>query len=79
MRTMIDISIEHRTRLTALAARRGERGLSALIAEALSQYLARVDDHDPVRERALATRGSLCADDEAALRDAVASIRQSWR
>ena len=79
MRTTIEISNEHRAQLIALAARRGEKGFSALVAEALSQYLGGLNGQAAVRGRALATRGSLSADEEAALREAVGNIRQSWR
>lgn len=79
MRTTIEISNEHRAQLMELAARRGEKGFSGLVAEALSQYLMGLNDRVQLRERALATRGSLSADDADAIREVVKGIRESWR
>ena len=39
MRTTIELSDEQRSALLALAGRRGLRGYSSLVAEALAQYL----------------------------------------
>lgn len=79
MRTTIEISNEHRAQLMELAARRGEKGFSSLVAEALSQYLMGLNNRVQLREKALATRGSLSEDDADAIRDVVKSIRESWR
>lgn len=41
MRTTIELSDEHRSRLVELAARRGEKGFSPIVEEALDLYFAR--------------------------------------
>ena len=41
MRTTIELDNEHRARLLDLAARRGLKGFSAIVQEALDQYLDR--------------------------------------
>jgi len=42
MRTTIDLKPEHRARLLELAARRGERGFSSIIGEAVDARLKRL-------------------------------------
>mgnify|MGYP001336242342 CR=1 FL=1 len=79
MRTTIELPDVHRARLLDLAARRGEKGFSRLIAEAVEAYLARVDAGGAARELALATRGSLAADEAAELRERTLVLREHWR
>lgn len=79
MRTTIELSSEHRARLLEIAARRHEKGFSSIIAEAVAEYLVRRDDDGEAKERALAVRGSLTADEAAALEAAAAALRGSWR
>lgn len=79
MRTTIELSDEHRTRLLALAAEPGARGFSELVHEAIEDFLAA---HAARRERvgaALSVLGSL--DDEGAddLEDTVTRLRTTWR
>jgi predicted DNA-binding protein len=50
MRTTIEISNETRAKLVALAARRGLRGYSEIVNEAIEQYLAKIEN----REREIA-------------------------
>jgi predicted transcriptional regulator len=79
MRTTIEIEDEHRARLLELAARRGEKGFSRLVNEALEQYLAAVERREEATRRALMLQGSLEEDQAAAMRQAVAELRKSWR
>lgn len=79
MRTTIELSDEHRARLLDLAARRGEKGFSGLVGEALDEYLRREERREELRRRALATRGSLSEEDGEALRREVARLRERWR
>ena len=39
MRTTIELSDEHRARLLELAARRGEKGFSSIVEEALARFV----------------------------------------
>jgi predicted transcriptional regulator len=79
MRTTIELRDEHRARLLELAARRGEKGFSSVIAEALDEHLRRHDAGPVERRRALALRGTLSASDADRLRSTVEAIRESWR
>jgi len=79
MRTTIEIPDHQRARLLELAARRGEKGFSRLVQEALEKYL----DEAAVREErvrdALGVIGGL--DDESAdrLEESVRRLRERWR
>jgi hypothetical protein len=79
MRTTIELRDEHRARLLELAARRGEKGFSNLIAEAVDQYLAQLATGGLARDRALLARGSLAADEAAELSEQALAIRERWR
>jgi hypothetical protein len=79
MRTTIEIKPEHRAKLLELAARRGHKGFSQLIAEALEAFLGAQPGQAAVRKRALALRGTLDSKDAKGLRAATAEIRASWR
>ena len=79
MRTTVELSDETRARLLRLAARRGEKGFSALVEEALARYL---DEEEARREharRARAVIGAMDDDDARALEDAVSELRARWR
>lgn len=79
MRTTIQLKPEHRARLLELAARRGEKGFSSVVAEAVESYLAGMAEKDRLRSRALRLRGSLRAAEAERLRRDVKAIRESWR
>ena len=79
MRTTIEITDEQRAKLLALAARRGMKGFSALVQEALDEYLEtrRLDDEKV--QAALATRGSLSDQEADELAATCAALRDNWR
>ena len=79
MRTTIEIKPEHRARLLELAARRGEKGFSSLVAEAIDVYLENGIKEDRARKRALALRGKLRREEAERLRSKAAQIRDFWR
>ena len=79
MRTTIEIKPEHRARLLELAARRGEKGFSSLVAEAIDIYLEDKANGDRLRKRALSLRGKLRHEEAERLRERVAKIRDFWR
>jgi len=79
MRTTIELKPEHRARLLELAARRGEKGFSSVIAEAVDAYLKRTGDAERLRQRALSLRGKLGSRDAERLRREVRRIREFWR
>ncbi len=79
MRTTIEMKPEHRARLLELAARRGEKGFSSIIAEAIDAYLETAADGDRARKRALSLRGRFRPREAERLRSTVARIREFWR
>lgn len=75
VRTTIELRDEQRARLLALAARRGQKGFSGLVQEAIERYL---DEELPRQDRigrALALAGSLSAADADRLEAAVHRVR----
>lgn len=79
MRTTIELNDEHRARLLELAARRGEKGFSSVIAEAIDAHLRRIESQEDARAKALRLRGSLSRKDADRLRRTAAELRESWR
>jgi len=79
MRTTVEINDEHRARLLQLAARRGDKGFSHIVAEAIERYLAELDKSDMARRKALQLCGSLSRREADRLRADATKIRQSWR
>lgn len=79
MRTTIEMKPEHRAKLLELAARRGEKGFSGLVEEALESYFTSVAEQDNARRRSLRLRGSFSKSEGQRLQQAVAAIRERWR
>jgi hypothetical protein len=79
VRTTIEIKPEHRAKLLELAARRGEKGFSGVIAEALQSYLESTAAKERLRKRALALRGTLPKAEADRLRQDTAALREFWR
>jgi metal-responsive CopG/Arc/MetJ family transcriptional regulator len=79
MRTTIELPDAQRARLLDLAARRGEKGFSRLIQEAVERLLA---DHESRKSRtdaALALQGSMDTKAADELEASVARVRSTWR
>ena len=79
MRTTIEIKPEHRASLLALAARRGQKGFSQLVTEALEAYLKAQQGRGGARKRALMLKGALRPKEVERLRASTAEISRSWR
>ena len=79
MRTTVEMKPEHRSALLALAARRGEKGFSSVLAEAIEEYLDEEKTRVQRRKELLSLAGSLSADDAKALRNTATSLRENWR
>jgi hypothetical protein len=79
MRTTVELKVEHRAKLLELAARRGEKGFSDLLAEAIDIYLESLARDQEKRNVALGLRGSLGEEEADELRRATRYIRESWR
>jgi hypothetical protein len=78
MRTTVELSATHRARLLRLAAEKGEKGFSRLIAEALDSYFENQGVGDD-RESARRLRGVLGEADARELEQRVRMIRENWR
>ena len=79
MRTTIEMKPAHRARLLEIAARRGEKGFSSVVEEAIEAFLQDQARQEEVRERALRTAGSLRSHEASELRRRVAQVRSRWR
>lgn len=79
MRTTIEMKPEHRARLLKLAANRGEKGFSTVVAEALEFYLEAQSGRADAIRSALALKGSMGEREAAGLSAATREIRANWR
>lgn len=77
MRVTIEISDDQHQSLSALAQRRGVRGFSVLVQEAIEVYLADLaaDEVDHL----LSLEGTLTDDDAKEVRARVDAVRSAWR
>jgi hypothetical protein len=79
MRTTIEIKPEHRARIVELAVGRGEKGFSAIVAEALELYLETAGARTKAIRSALALKGSMSETEATALAAQTGKIRADWR
>ncbi len=79
MRTTVEMKAEHRSALLALAARRGEKGFSSILAEAIEHYLDDERTRAQRRKELSSVAGSLSAEDAKYLRGVTRSLREDWR
>ena len=77
MRTTVEITARQHQALSALAQRRGVRGFSTLVQEALDAYLASVDPDEV--ESLLGLEGILTEGDAERVRAEIDSTRATWR
>lgn len=78
-RTTIEVKDSHRAALLEIADRRGWRGFSAVVGEAIDAYLEAQRNGAAAQKAALALRGSLAAAEANRLRRVTRTIRESWR
>jgi len=79
MRTTVEMKPQHRSALLALAARRGEKGFSSVLAEAIEEYLDEERTRVQRRKELLFLAGSLSAEEAKSLRSTATSLRENWR
>jgi hypothetical protein len=79
MRTTIEIKPEHRSALLALAARRGHKGFSMVLAEAIEAFLRNDGERQRKKRKLLSLAGSVSEQDAAELRNTTRTVRESWR
>lgn len=77
MRTTVEITAAQHEALNALAKRRGIRGFSPLVQEAIDTYLQSLGDSET--RLLLELEGSLNEDQEAELRARIEDARSVWR
>jgi predicted transcriptional regulator len=79
MRTTIEIKPEHRARIVELAAKRGEKGFSHVVADALDLYLETSQHRDEAVRAALSLQGCLSEAAADSLSRKTLQIRSNWR
>ena len=79
MRTTIELPDELRARLLAMAARRGEKGFSRLIEEAVEGYLEKESRREELVREAVGAIGSLDDEEADRMRESVRRVRSAWR
>jgi hypothetical protein len=79
MRTTIEMKPEHRARVLELAANRGDKGFSGVVAEALDLYLEAQSERTNAVRNALTLRGSMRETEAAALLNRTRKLRAEWR
>ena len=79
MRTTIEMNPEHRARLLEIAARRGKKGFSGVVAEAIESYLVHQDALREKQKKAQKLKGSLKEEEADSLREKIRDLRRSWR
>ncbi len=79
MRTTIELPDELRAELLALAARRGEKGFSGLIEEAVERFLEAEERRGVLVREALDAIGSLNDEEADDVRESIRRLRESWR
>ena len=79
MRTTIEMKPEHRARAIELAASRGDKGFSTVVAEALELYLKTQSNRTDSIQNALALKGAMTGKVAAGLLTRTRRIRGKWR
>jgi hypothetical protein len=77
MRTTVELKPEHRSALLVLASRRGEKGFSNVLEEAIEAYLAREAKWEERRKMLLSLAGSISGREAEELRAVVRGLRES--
>ncbi|OBF95460.1 hypothetical protein [Mycolicibacter sinensis] len=77
MRTTIEITDEQHRALSAIAQRRGVRGFSALVQEALDSYLANMTTDEV--DLLLGLEGTLSDSEAREVRTRIDEARTTWR
>jgi predicted transcriptional regulator len=79
VRTTIELSEEQRAALLHLAAKRGMKGFSHLVEEALDRYLEQQASRQSLIDAALGVRGALKGKSADELAERVEELRDHWR
>lgn len=79
MRTTIELRPEHRSALLALAVRRGQKGFSGVLEEAIEAYLRGEAKREEHRQAFHSLAGILTEDEAGELERSVEEVRARWR
>lgn len=79
MRTTIEIADETRAKLLELAARRGDKGFSGIVQEALDYYFEAEEERAAKVAKAIDALGTLEAVEADRLEREVRKLRGAWR
>jgi predicted transcriptional regulator len=79
VRTTIELRDDLRAKLLEIAGRRGEKGFSRLVEEAVDRYVTGESAREEARHLALGARGSLPHAEASELAARAAAIREGWR
>ena len=79
MRTTIELSDDHRGALHSLAARRGLRGYSKLIQEAIDFYIKEKAKSGDEVKHLLKMRGTWSREEARRFRKRLQEIKQNWK
>ena len=79
MRTTIELSNDHRSSLHSLAARRGLRGYSKLIQEAVDLYIQEMTAKEVNAKHLLRMRGTWNKEDARKFQKKLREIRRNWK
>jgi predicted DNA-binding protein len=78
MRTTIEISDHHRSILLSLAAKKGMRGYSGIIKEALNHYIECQVKSAAVKREILKMKGSWTSEETKKTKARLAEMRKNW-
>lgn len=78
MRTTVELTEEQRALLHAIAARRGWRGYSRVVQEAIDFYLKHHAEAESARRILLDRKGAWSAEEAERTRKALRELRASW-
>jgi predicted transcriptional regulator len=79
MRTTIELRDDLRAKLLEIAGRRGEKGFSRLVEQAVERFVDAERAREEARRSALLTRGRLAGTEADDLAARAAAIRETWR
>jgi predicted transcriptional regulator len=79
VRTTIELNDDQRAELMRLAARRGLKGFSVIVQEAVDMYLEQRQARDAAIRTALTLEGTLTGSSADEFEERVSAIREHWR
>ncbi len=79
MRTTIEIPDHQRAKLLEIAARRGMKGFSTIVQEAIERYLRECAPRDEKINAALSVLGTLEDKEAESLKASIQEVRRLWR